>query len=235
MKLSLILPVYKSKQYLEKNLPIIYDYLKCLSLHFEIIVAEDGSSDVFTEKIISFIKRHKEISFIHSKNRLGRGRAIKKSVQKLSGDIIGYMDIDLATYIDNLKKVVYLFEKKDYDVVIGSRYLSESYSKRSRTRLIASLIFNFLLKILFKSQIKDHQCGFKFFEKKFIKKYANKAKNDYWFWDTEILIIAQMKRKRIYELSVKWREAKMSTVKIFQDSINMFMNVVNLFLKIHFK
>lgn len=231
MKLSLILPVYKSKQYLEKNLPLIYEYLKSLSLSFEIIVAEDGSNDVFTEKIMSFIKKHKEIRFIHSSIRLGRGRAIKNSVDVLNGDIIGYMDIDLATNIKYLKKIVELFETKNYDLITGSRYAKDSKISRSITRMIFSSFFNLLIRILFNSKVNDHQCGFKFFRKDFIKKYGNAAKNDYWFWDTEIILIAQMNKKKVYELPIEWKESRKTTVKIFSDTLIYLKEIINFYLK----
>jgi len=237
MKLSVILPIYKSGTYLKRNLPVIYRYLQSLkrsqSISFEIMIAEDGSEDVFSPEIQRFIKNHKEARFIHSKERLGRGRAIKNSVQKLSGTVIGYMDIDLATDVGNLKKIVDIFETTDYYVVAGSRYIKGAKCKRSPARFIASWMFNFLLRILFESKVKDHQCGFKFFKRGFIKKYASKAKDDRWFWDTEILILAQIAGKRVYELPVRWNEAKRSTVKLFQDSIDMFVGIVKLFLKIY--
>jgi len=232
MKLSLILPVYKSKQHLVKNLPVIYNYLKSLSLPFEIIVAEDGSGDVFAKNVMAFIKKHKEIIFIHSPVRLGRGRAIKNSVKLLNGDIIGYMDIDLATDIRCLNKVVELFEAKDYDLVIGSRGVKDSRISKSMKRKFFSFFFNLLVRALFNSKIHDHQCGFKFFRKGFIKKYAEEAKSDYWFWDTEIILIAKINKKRIYELPVKWKEPRrVTTVKIFSDSLSMFKEIIRFYLQ----
>jgi hypothetical protein len=234
MKLSLILPVYKSKHYLEKNLPIIYDYLNSLSLSFEILIAEDESRDIFSENIISFIKKHKEIKFIHSPIRLGRGRAIKNSVEILNGDIIGYMDIDLATDIRYLKKVVELFEEKNYDLITGSRYLKHSKATRSIKRRIFSLFFNSLIMIMFNSKVHDHQCGFKFFRKDFIKKYGKIANNDYWFWDTEIILIAQMNKKKVYELPVEWKESRRTTVKIFSDTLIYLKEILRFYLQNNF-
>lgn len=231
MKLSLILPVYKSKQYLEKNLPLIYSYLKSLRLPFEIMVAEDGSNNIFEKKIMSFIKKHKEIKFVHSPVRLGRGRAIKNSIKLLNGDIIGYMDIDLATDISNLKKVIELFETKKYDLITGSRYLKESKTKRSVTRKILSFFFNLLLKILFNSKVSDHQCGFKFFRKDFIRKYGEAAKSDYWLWDMEIILIAKMNKRSVYELPVEWKESRKTTVKLFHDIMVNLKEIICFFFQ----
>jgi hypothetical protein len=195
------------------------------------MVAEDGSNNIFDKKIMSFIKKHKEIKFIHSPVRLGRGKAIKNSVKVLNGDIIGYMDIDLATDISNLKKVIELFETKKYDLITGSRYVKESKTKRSVMRNVFSFLFNLLLKILFNSKVSDHQCGFKFFRKDFIRKYGEAAKSDYWFWDTEIILISQMNKKSVYELPVEWKESRKTTVKIFYDSIVMLKEIVRFFFQ----
>ncbi len=232
MKLSLILPVYNSRAYLLNNLPAIYKYLKSTGMPFEIMVAEDGSSDVFGKETASFIKKRKEIRFVHSKSRLGRGLAIKRSVKILNGDVIGYMDIDLATGVDNLKTIMELFESEKYDIVVGSRYSKSKNNKRSAKRFVLSALFNSLVKLLFGSRLADHQCGFKFFRKEFIKKYAAAAEDNHWFWDTEIMIIAQKKGMRICELPVSWKEFRKTTVKVACDSLDMFLAVVRLLFRI---
>lgn len=233
MKLSLILPVYNSRAYLLNNLPLIYSYMKSLKIPFEIMVAEDGSGDVFEKEIAPFIKKRREIGFVHSAHRLGRGHAIKRSVKSLDGDVIGYMDIDLATGVDNLKTVMKLFESEKCDIVTGSRYSKSKRNKRSVKRFVLSALFNALVKLLFGSRLTDHQCGFKFFRKEFIKKYAAAAEDNHWFWDTEIMVIAQKKGMRICELPVSWKEFRKTTVKVACDSLDMFIAVVRLFFRIH--
>jgi glycosyltransferase AglD len=238
-KLFLILPVYKSRRYLLRNLPVIHGYLKSLKVPFEIIIAEDGSSDVLNHSVQDFLRRNREVSYIHSDRKLGRGRAIKNAVKKMLGDamredIVGYMDIDLATDIRSTREMLAAFDEGDYDVVVGSRYAGGMDGKgRTQKRLAFSLVFNLLVRSLLGSKVLDHQCGFKFFRYDFLRKYADMAQDDLWFWDTEILVLAQRDRKSVLELPVKYNEAKRSTVKLFGDTASMLENIIRLLIRIH--
>lgn len=231
VKLSLVLPVYNNISHLKNNFAKIHSSLKKLGVPFEVIIAEDGSTDGTGKCASELSKRFKNVVHLHSDKRLGRGGALKRAIKRAKGDIIGYMDIDLATGPAYISKAVRKIELENWDMVVGSRLAKGSQVRRSLRREAASRAFNCLVRQLLGSAVLDHQCGFKFFTRAFAKKYAPLARDSHWFWDTEMLLLAQRDDKRICELPVRWREAKDSTVRLWRDISYMSGNIFGAKLK----
>ena len=157
-KISLILPAYNEAERLKDTARQVADTLQKITPSFEIIIAEDGSTDG-TDKIAEELaKEHPYIKHLHSKERLGRGKALSRAFKSSKGEILAYIDVDLATDLKHLKELINSIREEGYDFSTGSRMLKESDVKRSFTRLIASRGFNLLTRLLLKSEIKDHQC-----------------------------------------------------------------------------
>lgn len=222
--ISIVLPVYNEEKDLRKNVERIIAQLKKLKDKYEIIIAEDGSTDKTYEIGLDLSKKYKKVRVVHSKERLGRGLALKRAFKSAGGDYVGYMDIDLATDLGYLKNLVRYV--REYDVVTGSRYLKESKIKRTRKRIFLSRLYNFLARLLFNSKIHDHQCGFKAFKKSVVLKLNEMSKSDYWFWDTEILILAQRYGYTVKEFPVEWKEGKETKVNALKDALNMLFNLI---------
>lgn len=211
MKISIILPVYNESARLERSFKQVYRAASSLD-DFEIIIANNGSIDD-TEKIGRRLSKLPRVRLISIPEK-GRGRVLKLAVNTSRGAVIGYMDIDLAVPLRYLPIAV---EKvlQGNDVVIGSRY-EGTRMKRTFVRLIASVAYNLMVKLIAGSRINDHQCGFKFWSRNFIKWEVKKVKDNHWFFDTETLLDAQRAHKKIYQLPVFWAEGKSSKVK-FSD------------------
>ncbi len=216
---DIVLPVFNEEQVIMENTKILLDFLKHnMKCKYGIIIANSGSKDKTLKKVKKLEKNNKYIKVINLKKR-GKGRAIKKAWLKSKADILSFMDIDLST---NLKNFIDLIEhiKKGCDVVIGSRFLSQSVTKRSIKRELISKSYNTIVRLFFNTKIKDLQCGFKAINKKIKKKILPKIKNDKWFFDTELLITCERKGYKIKEIPVNWIEDKKSKLKlknIFQD------------------
>ncbi|MEM0094715.1 MAG: glycosyltransferase [Candidatus Micrarchaeaceae archaeon] len=206
-RFCLIIPVYNEMDSLPKNLPRAYKEVK--KLRGEAIIAEDGSTDGSKEFIKRFSLTH-NIKYIMSEKRLGRGRALKNAMRFTDASIIGYMDADLSVDIKYLKKAVKLVEEGN-KIVIGSRYKNIK-ADRTVSRLIASKVYNIMLKLVFNSKISDHQCGFKFFDSS-LKNFCRSIESDGWFFDSELLIKAQKNGIPIYELPVKYHESRITRVR----------------------
>ncbi len=210
MRVSIILPVYNDCSNLQHNFRRIYNQAQKLG-SFEIIIAEDGSTDC-TKRIVEKLGRLKGVRTIIAARRKGRGAALKDAIKIAKGDIIGYLDIDLSTpasYIGNAVKLV----SSGHKFVIGSRYSEGANARRSFSRLISSRVYNTLIYIAFGSRVSDHQCGFKFWDGKFIKGIANEVADNHWFFDTELIVRAQAVGVHPYELPVKWKESSRTTVR----------------------
>ncbi|MEM2736685.1 MAG: glycosyltransferase family 2 protein [Thermoproteota archaeon] len=230
INVSVILPAYNEAARIEQAVEAIIETLRDISSHYEIIIAEDGSTDG-TDKIASRLSaKYPFIIHIHSDKRLGKGRALTQAFKRSRGEILVYMDVDLATNLKYLKDLIQVV-REGYDFATGSRYLQESKIKRSLLRLIASRIYNSIMRLLFKTGIKDHQCGFKAFNRSSLLKIIDQVKAEHWFWDTEILVKASRKGFKIKEIPVEWVEGKTTKVRLLKDSIVMFTQALRLWLE----
>jgi len=231
-KISVVLPAYNEKDNLENAVIKIRNFLEKLKIPYEIIIVEDGSTDG-TDKIAEALsKRYLNVIYIHSKKRLGKGKAISRGFSRASGSILLFMDCDLSTDLTHIEDIIREIESGS-DIVVGSRLLSNSNVRRSLKREILSRIYNFLVRLILRSKIRDHQCGFKAFKREIILDLLNYVEDNHLFWDTEILVIAQRKKYKIKEIPVRWYEGKTTKVK-FRDSFIMFIKILQLRFRLFF-
>ena len=223
MRLSLILPVHNQEAAIAgNNFDRIFEYIRSMRLDCEVIVVENGSTDDSVKMLRALRKRYR-FRLIISK-RSGRGLALRLGVASAHGDIIGYMDTDLAVPPKYLARMMREFER-GYDLVIGNRYVKGAKSKRNVLRYIESKIYICAIRALYSSRITDFQCGFKFFRSDLIRRSIGKVNDDRWFFDTEILILAERSGARICQMPVSFFDTKGSTVKL-SDSIYFIGQII---------
>jgi len=227
---TVILPLHNDAAILEKNFRLVVSSLSMLGLKHEIILAEDGSDDgtkKIAEKFVS-----KNVRLLSSSTRLGRGRAISNAIREAKGDIIAYMDVDLATDLSYLPGLVGEVER-GADIATGSRLLPGSkVVGRSFAREISSRVYNLLLRMLFRTRIHDHQCGFKAFRRSSVLPLLDKVGDSHWFWDSELLILSQKNRLGVAELPVVWTDSKDSHVSLKSDILSMGSSMLRLRFRI---
>ncbi len=217
--LKIFIPVYNEEDHIKKNLSYIYSTFRdLLKIKFKIYIVNDGSTDNTTEIIDSF----KCDNIIHLRLK---GPTVRENLAKSfidygeKGDLLFFMDSDLSTEMRAILKLIHEIER-GYDVVIGSRYVKGSKLKRTPYRFVVSKIFNMILRVLFCSKIKDHECGFKIFRAEVLKDIAGDMG---WnldrraFWDSEFLIRAQKKNFKIKEIPVNWVEGPKSYISISKE------------------
>jgi glycosyltransferase involved in cell wall biosynthesis len=227
---SIIFPAYNEAARIEQAVEKAIEALREILPRYEIIIAEDGSTDG-TDKISSKLSaKYSFVMHIHSGKRLGKGRALAQASKKARGEIIVYMDVDLATNMKHLKDLIQAI-REGYDFATGSRYLPESRAERTVSRALASRIYNFIIRLLFRTGIKDHQCGFKAFNRIALLQIIDQVKAEHWFWDTEILVKASKKGYKIKEIPVEWKERETTKVRLLKDSITMFLQAIRLWLE----
>ena len=228
VKVSVVLPAHNEVDNLEAAVTKITKALNEYADAYEIIIAEDGSTDGSDKKAAALSESLPVVKHIHSKKRLGRGRALKNAFQKSSGEILVYMDVDLATDMRQLKELIDSIEKEGYDFATGSRMLPESNVERSGTRNIASKTYNFMVRAVLGSKVKDHQCGFKAFRREQLMQLLGEVGASHWFWDTEILVRAHRRGYKIKEFPVLWKGGLETKVRLLQDSLNMGWQIFSL-------
>ncbi|HIH88375.1 TPA: glycosyltransferase family 2 protein [Candidatus Bathyarchaeota archaeon] len=228
---SLVFPAYNEAEGLERAVSSALEELHGITPHFEIIVAEDGSSDGTDELADRLAVVHPEVRHLHSVERLGRGKALNRAFKYARGAVLVYMDVDLATDITQLRPLVDAV-RGGADLATGSRMLPDSRVTRSARRSLASQCYNTLIRTLFGTPVHDHQCGFKAFDRARLMEYIDEVDDNHWFWDTEVLIRGHRGGLKIVEIPVDWVEGKGTKVKLFRDSYRMGSKALGLWWRL---
>lgn len=222
-------PVYNEEEQIEQKISDLYKYSKknLINYNYKIVIAENGSKDKTVELGKALAKKLDTVSFYKHPVQ-GRGKALYKLWQITDADCYVYMDVDLATDIQHTHELIHSILEKNYDLSLGSRNLKRSRVQRSLKRTIFSKGYISLLKLVFQIKTSDTQCGF--------KGIGKNAKNllwplmdptnwtgAAWFFDAELIILAEKLGLKIYEIPVKWKEAPDTTVAI-SGTINEDLN-----------
>jgi hypothetical protein len=191
--------------------------------NWKIVIAINGKN---AEKIINkskeLSKAYKNVAYIYTPNP-GKGHGVLSAWKSSNADIMSYMDVDLATDIKDFKNLI---EKivKGYDVSVGSRYHKKSKVHRKLIRVFISRVYQiFFLKLFMGAKYKDAQCGFKAVNKKVVKEVLPLIKDGNWFFESEMMFIAQKKGLKIVEIPVVWSETWRSTIQNFTKVILDFI------------
>jgi glycosyltransferase involved in cell wall biosynthesis len=234
-QVSLVLPAYNEMNYLQPAVEKTQQALSAFLESYEIVVAEDGSTDGTAEKAAELSQKTPLVRHIHRDKRLGRGTALNNAFKQCSGEVLVYMDLDLATDLKFLKPLVEAITVEGYDFSTGSRMLPQSKAERTFRRTLSSKSYNFLVRRLLGSKLKDHQCGFKAFKRQPLMELIDRVEATHWFWDTELLVRANRSGFKIKEIAVEWKSGRGTKVNLFKDSWNMFRQIMQLWWKLKVK
>ena len=228
---DIVLPVYYDNiDILEDSTVDVLKHVKKIQgpYSFKIIISVNGpKSDKIIEKAKSICRNNDSVAYIYVKNQ-GKGYGVLNAWRNSSAEILAYMDIDLST---SLKSFNSLIDKvrKGADIAVGSRYLTTSKIKRSLQRYILSKIYHiFLINMLLRLPIKDVQCGFKAIHKNAFLRLSSDISNHVFFFEAEMLYLAQSLKMKIVEVPVFWIESKVTGVKLIKTSLSFFLNVLRL-------
>lgn len=219
MTFDVTIPVLNEEPTLERQVKILHAFLKA---HFptenqwRIVIADNGSTDRTFEIAEQLSTAIPEVAVVKVP-RKGVGLALKTSWGQSQADIIGYMDLDLATDLPHFLETYDAIANKNYDIVYATRlHLKSKVIGRTLKREIASRVFNFLLKAYLHVHFSDGMCGFKFLKRSvYPTLYEKGAQNDGWFFSTELLTVGEWLHLKICELPVQWTDdVSSSRVKI---------------------
>ena len=224
---EITIPVYNEEKELEKNIATLHDFcdknLKVYNWH--ITIADNASSDNTPVIAAAVTKRYPKIIYFRLEQK-GRGRAVKRVWSQSKCDYCLYMDLDLSTDLAHLPNIL----KKlgtGYDVAIGSR-LAKGARIEGRTflRELTSRVLNFFfIQFFFHTHFTDAQCGFKGVTRKVVENLIPKVKDNEWFFDGELLIIAEKSGYKIYEEPVHWVDNPGSTVRLISTIWGDLMSI----------
>ena len=231
VEVTAVIPVFNDRAALETALPRSVEVLTSISPAFEIIVAEDGSTDGSAGFVRDREGEDPRIRLLHSDERQGRGRALTRAFREARGSIVCYYDVDLATDMSHLGELIGAI-RDGYDISTGSRLMLSSDVRRTGEREVASQGYNLLVRLILGSRIHDHQCGFKGFRRDRILALLPSVEAPHWFWDTEVLVRGQRAGYRIREFPVRWRASRGTTVKA-RDVTEMGGAILRLWWRLH--
>lgn len=219
MTFDVTLPVLNEAATLDRQVRILYEFLKTNfpeKGQWHIVIADNGSTDRTPQIAQQLTAELPQVAFVKVPER-GVGLALKTSWGQSQADIVGYMDLDLATDLPHFLEAYQAIAEKDCDIVYATRLHPRSQVVgRTLKREIASRVFNLLLKLYLGVGFSDGMCGFKFLKRAAYQKlYEGGARNNGWFFSTELLTVAEWLGLNIYELPVKWTDdAASSKVQI---------------------
>ncbi len=225
MKLSVVIPAYNEEENVKRGvLHSVNDYLKKQKYSWEVLIVDDGSEDKTREIVGKFVELYKGFRLLEEPHR-GKGGTVIAGMLAAKGDLVLFTDMDQATPIDQVKKIIEKFDK-GYDVVIGSR------SGREGAPIIRkAMAYGFVLlrTIVLRLPYKDTQCGFKAFRKEAAKKIFSKLKvfneksksegaSVSAGFDLETLYIARKLGLKVTDVSVEWHHMEGTKVNPIKDS-----------------
>lgn len=229
MELSIIIPAYNEENRISKTLESYGNfYYKKYKNLVEIIIIVNGSKDNTIEIVNQYSKKYPIIKGYEYKSKIGKGGALIEGLKKAGGNLIGYVDADLATspeaFYDLISKI------NGYDGIIASRWMKGSIinKKQPLSRLIASRGFNYLVRLLLGLKYKDTQCGAKLFTKKAINSVINDLKTKYFSFDIDLLYNLKKNKLKIIEVPTIWNDHEKSTLIIRNTIPNMFMALMRI-------
>ncbi|MDS0277412.1 flippase-like domain-containing protein [Halomicroarcula sp. S1AR25-4] len=223
VEVSVVLPAYNEEDTIERTVSVTLETLAAFLPEdaFEVIVAEDGCADRTPEIATRLADEDDRVRHIHSDRRLGRGGALEYAFDRADGQTLVYFDTDLATDMRHLEELVESVRSGEYDVATGSRWMPENRADRPAKRGIPSIGYNTLVRGVLRSDLKDHQCGFKAFDRQAFEALAPSVQDEHWFWDTEMLVKAQRRGFSVKEFAVDWEPKGDSKVDIVRDVFGM--------------
>ena len=204
---TLVGQVQKAKGFIQENLVELGT--------IRLVIADNGSTDQTAKIGKRLSEGDANIEFLQVP-RPGVGLALKTSWFQSEADIVGYMDLDLATDLIHLRQALepLIFDKAD--VVTGSRLLPGSkVVGRSLKRAITSRAFNYIMRAYLGARFSDGMCGFKFLQRRHLSAILEDgAVSDGWFFSSELLMCSQHLGLRVLDMPVSWTDDPNSKAKI---------------------
>lgn len=234
--ISIVVPCYNEEQRIVSTLNTIVSFMNSYNPSFEVIVVDDGSKDSSVQLIKNYISSRENIYLIENPHK-GKGYAVRTGVLMTAGKYILMTDADLATPIDEIKRLLVWVENQNYDLAIASREgIGAVRHEEPFLRHLMGRVFNLLIKIIVGLFYKDTQCGFKLFkgdqardifsrlilfgDSSKVVKYPKVTA-----FDVEVLVIAKNDGLKVKEIPVPWTYVPTKRVSAIRDSILMLLEI----------
>ncbi|MBT2595187.1 dolichyl-phosphate beta-glucosyltransferase [Arthrobacter sp. ISL-72] len=217
--LDITIPVSNEENELEHSLRRLHAHLLASIPHtFRITVADIASTDA-TLRIAERVARElREVRVVRLSDP-GRGNALRTAWLASASPVLAYMDVELSTDLAALGPLLAPLISGHSDLAIGTRLARGSRVLRSRRREFISRGYNFLLHALLGAHFSDAQCGFKAIRADIAQRILPHTLDNSWFFDTELLVLAERSGLRVHEVPVDWTAGPGSSVDVVQTAL----------------
>ncbi len=216
---DVVVPVHNEERALPGCLQVLRSYLHAqFPFEWTITVVDNGSTDGVLRVATELAESDDRIRVLHL-DRKGRGYALRTAWAYSDADVVAYLDVDLSTSLDALLPLVVPLVNGHSDIAIGSRLAPGARTVRSARREVISRCYNAVIRLTHRARFSDAQCGFKAARTDVVRPLLAHVVDDGWFFDTELLLLAEHNGLRVHEVPVDWVEDADSRVRIVSTAV----------------
>jgi glycosyltransferase involved in cell wall biosynthesis len=225
---EIVVPVFNEEAALEGSIRRLHRYLGAeLPFSWRIVIADNASTDATPAIALRLAHELPGVELLRI-DRKGRGRALREAWSRSDAKVLCYMDVDLSTDLRALLPLVAPLLSGHSDLAIGTRLARSARVVRGPKRELISRGYNRLLRTALRARFSDAQCGFKAVTATTAGRLLDDVRDDSWFFDTELLVLAQRRGLRIHEVPVDWVDDPDSRVDIVRTAIEDLRGVARL-------
>jgi putative flippase GtrA len=210
---EIVVPVHNEQDDLPHTIRRLCAYLRDFPFTTLITIADNASTDATLRLALDLAGELPDVRVVHLDAK-GRGRALREVWAASTAQVVAYMDVDLSTDLSALLPLVAPLLSGHSDVAIGSRLSRSARVVRGPKRELISRSYNLLLRTVLQARFSDAQCGFKAMRTECARALLPHVQDPGWFFDTELLVLAERSGLRIAEVPVDWVDDPDSRVDI---------------------
>lgn len=211
---DLVLPVHNEEEILATSVERLHDYLsKGFPFDWRIVIADSASTDSTLALAKELATQFTSID-VTAVPQKGRGRALRTAWMRSDADVVAYTDVDLSTGLTGLLPLIAPLVSGHSEIAVGSRLSDGAVVARGPKREVISRLYNLLLRMVFAVRFRDAQCGFKALRADVAHRLLPAVRDEAWFFDTELLLLAEHNGLRVHEVPVDWIDDPDSRVEV---------------------
>ena len=217
--LDVVIPVHNEEVALADTVDRLTRHLDTLPWSWQVTIADNASTDATALVARRLAREYAGVRVVTLPEK-GRGRALKQVWSASESEVLAYMDVDLSTDLNALLPLVAPLLSGHSDLAIGSRLTRGSSVVRGPRRELVSRGYNVLLRSTLRARFTDAQCGFKAIRRPVAQALLPLVEDDTWFFDTELLVLAERSGLRIHEVPVDWVDDPDSRVDVLRTALD---------------
>jgi glycosyltransferase involved in cell wall biosynthesis len=226
---DVVVPVYNEDAVLATSIRRLHDYLTArFPFTWQITIVDNASTDATWSEAAALARELPHVRAQHL-DRKGRGLALRSAWTTSDAAVVAYMDVDLSTDLAALLPLVAPLASGHSDISIGSRLAPGASVRRGIKREFISCCYNLLLRLVFGTRVRDAQCGFKAVRADVARVLVPAVVDDGWFFDSEMLLLAEHNGLRVHEVPVDWIDDPDSRVHIVSTALGDLKGMARMF------